>query len=655
MVEIQTALQPVRVKLKPSMSQGRDDMDLFARVQKELDEKVWTTDNECKIHPNVLNEQGDRQIVVLLESSSILNVACRLCHAQCWRYDIVGDTIDAATMRDIIHKARMHCGHFKSTSASRHRLALRNVQGCTSRSPERRPNATKSPPPKRPRLHIFDVNGDLFVDLKRDRGRAIRQHRVTNRLKALLPPENQAQGKVDCGFAVLAAAATAISQHLQCSPLVEKRAPTPLSGLDVMDLMTVLLEHDYVDKLPVSRAADVRALREVRDLLLKSIPWLCLDGGQRDEIRQILTMAVLFVCHQLWTPSRMRRFSLHLVDVLPAEEDDDPTKWGSWMKLALLRSDADVVDDASLATMHQEIAMENDVFTGRHRTRTTVSAVLQAQWPEQWANVMRVARHFVRSINEKVRGGTICDAGCRELVDHAKCLPDVGGYIGAHLVRSLIAVFGLRIHPIDAWGAFTMSDDSVGALLDRIKPLGLLSPEHLAMELSRRLKSSSSPTATAKRAFFESTLCDAGVLALILCETHSCCALVERHRHTHPSWRLDKVLNALRSVPTGWTTTLRKTLIEEYDLNIFDPDVVYHPAHKLVQMTMVVKGHHDLCRANKPPKVIELRPRFRVVYPEREESIMPTTPTKPIVPTIPASLRHQEDDEVNFFHGPIPT
>lgn len=118
--------------------------------------------------------------------------------------------------------------------------------------------------------------------------------------------------------------------------------------------------------------------------------------------------------------------------------------------------------------------MENDVFTGRHRTRTTVAAVLEAGWPEKWANVMRVANCFVRKFEIAGTSKSIGDGECRGLVVEARSLPDVGAYIGAHLVRSLVGVYGLRI-PCHAWGAFTMSDTSVGDMLERIRPLGFYS------------------------------------------------------------------------------------------------------------------------------------------------------------------------------------
>ena len=65
--------------------------------------------------------------------------------------------------------------------------------------------------------------------------------------------------------------------------------------------------------------------------------------------------------------------------------------------------------------------------------------------------------------NAQKNENTINDAACMLLVRAARALPDVGAYIGAHLVRSLLAVHDLTL-PLDAWGPFTMSDDSVGQM-----------------------------------------------------------------------------------------------------------------------------------------------------------------------------------------------
>ena len=86
-------------------------------------------------------------------------------------------------------------------------------------------------------------------------------------------------------------------------------------------------------------------------------------------------------------------------------------------------------------------ALENDVFTGRHRTRTTPSAVLQAGWTRRWRDAQRVAEVFVEVFeNAQKNENTINDSACMLLVRAARALPDVGAYIGAHLVRSLLAV-----------------------------------------------------------------------------------------------------------------------------------------------------------------------------------------------------------------------
>lgn len=94
--------------------------------------------------------------------------------------------------------------------------------------------------------------------------------------------------------------------------------------------------------------------------------------------------------------------------------------------------------------------MENDVFTGRHRTRTTPDAVLDAGWTRHWDVVTDVAGAFAKAFGAAT-DGFVDDGVCEALLKEARRLPDVGAYIGAHLVRSLLAVFDLKI-PLVEWG-----------------------------------------------------------------------------------------------------------------------------------------------------------------------------------------------------------
>ena len=136
---------------------------------------------------------------------------------------------------------------------------------------------------------------------------------------------------------------------------------------------------------------------------------------------------------------------------------------------------------------HREAALENDVFTGRHKTKTTPSAVLQAGWTRKWRDAQKVAEVFVEVFdNATANDNTINDSACMLLVRAARQLPDVGAYIGAHLVRSLLAVHDLTL-PLDAWGPFTMSDDSVGQMRELLGDAVCSTPMQLRVALAQEL------------------------------------------------------------------------------------------------------------------------------------------------------------------------
>ena len=123
-----------------------------------------------------------------------------------------------------------------------------------------------------------------------------------------------------------------------------------------------------------------------------------------------------------------------------------------------------------------------------------------------------------------------------------------------------------------------MSDDSVGQMRELLGDQICATPMQLRVALAQELGSLE---------------VDAGDLALILCETHSCWALACRHAQHHASWNHDALLQALRDTPVDWAVKVREVLLDEYHLP-FDPQVVYHPAHKLLLVTMVAKGLHDV-------------------------------------------------------------
>lgn len=799
-----------------------DEKDEIERVQHEIDTKLAVPFSDNDALSNVYEEivansapRRARQVEILrdeLMPNTYVMVICRVCHGYApvevsagsderaasrgstwWRFRIGTDgRLDSSTVKTIVYKARMHCGHFKSTPAVQHRRCLERKTGlnllpdhlrAATRRVDRRARRVKKQQrsdaasldgveddaalcqrrkkkiaklgdkndpdivvPPTPRLQIFDVNNNAWVDIKRDRGRSIRYHRLRRRLEQVLEkyqgelrstpmyldtercddtvdqqdnerslsvetfdnnlefawpheveavtrnvePLSEAYPHTDASPQIPRLVSFESCTASPAIPCVAQKAERPLlRGEEVMDLMTLLLSRSFIDKLPVTRAADVHALGDMKDQLSRRITWLRADQEdslERARVRHSLRLAILFVAHQLWTPSRMRRFLDRLVPILNSEADVDEvggpiidaSKWSGWIRKALELSDGDThsqeLSEADNLRVHQEIAMENDVFTGRHRTRTTVSAVLEAGWPEKWANVVRVANYFVHKFEIAGTSKTIGDEECRGLVVEARSLPDVGAYIGAHLVRSLVGVYGLSI-PCHAWGAFTMSDTSVGDMLERIRPLGknssvclpntgcyncritncrtpnfccyagLLTPHDLANELASRI-----PPDSPSHKFFapgSPDHCDAGALALVLCETHSCCALIERHREFHPEWRYDKFRRALQDTPEDWARIVRRVQIEEYDLDFFNPDIVYHPAHKIVLVTMVAKRQHDVQVSRlKPPRVFEPRPKFRVCRPKEHggfaEKTDPNNTGQEFAWTSPSSVSTEE-------------
>ena len=90
--------------------------------------------------------------------------------------------------------------------------------------------------------------------------------------------------------------------------------------------------------------------------------------------------------------------------------------------------------------------------------------------------------------NARQNEHTINDSACMLLVRAARGLPDVGAYIGAHLVRSLLAVHDLTL-PLDAWGPFTMSDDSVGQMRELLGDAVCSTPMQLRVALAQELGS----------------------------------------------------------------------------------------------------------------------------------------------------------------------
>eukprot|EP00633_Aureoumbra_lagunensis_P009761 CAMPEP_0197323994 /NCGR_PEP_ID=MMETSP0891-20130614/70849_1 /TAXON_ID=44058 ORGANISM="Aureoumbra lagunensis, Strain CCMP1510" /NCGR_SAMPLE_ID=MMETSP0891 /ASSEMBLY_ACC=CAM_ASM_000534 /LENGTH=333 /DNA_ID=CAMNT_0042816739 /DNA_START=651 /DNA_END=1653 /DNA_ORIENTATION=- len=257
--------------------------------------------------------------------------------------------------------------------------------------------------------------------------------------------------------------------------------------------------------------------------------------------------------------------------------------------------------------------MENDVFTGRHRTRTTVFAIQQAKWDEKWNRVLVVAKDYAKILWSSESQKLIADETCLQLVDMAqKYLPGVGSYIGAHLVRSLLALFGLYI-PTTKWGAFVMSEDSVGVMLQRLD----LSPAHLADELAFRLESLGSPRAASFRNEYRR---DAGVLSLVLCELHGCCSLVERHRVTKHPWSYESIMHLLEAIPHEWVPQVRKILSTEYNRpDLFHPDKIYHAANKLLLNTMIGLGRHDVLVLRHSKRMHNIpaptSPSFKLVTP----------------------------------------
>tara|TARA_B100000459_G_scaffold120957_1_gene73500 strand:+ start:71 stop:511 length:441 start_codon:yes stop_codon:yes gene_type:complete len=108
-------------------------------------------------------------------------------------------------------------------------------------------------------------------------------------------------------------------------------------------------------------------------------------------------------------------------------------------------------------------------------------------------------------------------------------------------------------------------------------------------------------------------------------------------------------LQALRDTPVDWAVKVRGVLLDEYHLP-FDPQVVYHPAHKLLLVTMVAKGLHDVnvLRMAPPSSLALPRPVYRVWAPgdspSREEVPAPEPEEEPAPPPpAPSAFSPMED------------
>lgn len=113
---------------------------------------------------------------------------------------------------------------------------------------------------------------------------------------------------------------------------------------------------------------------------------------------------------------------------------------------------------------------------------------------------------------------------------------------------------------------------------------------------------------------------------MVLCETHAVCALVERHRVGKRDWQFSNVLRLLNALPQTFVGELRRVLAEEYDrADLFHSDVVYHPAYKLLLVTMVGLGKHDVnvCRFfRKLKEPIPRTPSYRVRVVEQKVKVL---------------------------------
>jgi len=330
-----------------------------------------------------------------------------------WR---VAVSPDGTLENGVLHKMRSHCGQFASVrhaSTLEHCVALGKLGGRAfstrmaapagaaraarsppsgggggggggdrprvARSPRRAPDSARSTPAKRakpglrsgrsparddaPRLQIYDVNAERFVDIKRDAGRGIRYHRLRHRLRSAL----EAGGGGLAGAPVVAPAEAEAAGGGGAPGGRRRRGGRPRGGpgggpggggggggggdparatsARCLALAALLLERGFVEKLPVTRAADVRALGDARaalearpdlaDVVVAAVAAgdqgaggaaaqaaCCAAAADATFYRRRERMALLLVAHQLWTPSRTRRF----LDGLGDDAADDAAR-----------------------------------------------------------------------------------------------------------------------------------------------------------------------------------------------------------------------------------------------------------------------------------------------------------------------------------------
>ena len=309
--------------------------------------------------------------------------------------------------------------------------------------PSKRALAAEEAAKNAPRLQIHD--GRKFVDLKKDAGRSVRYHRLARRLQSLLKEGNHAVG-VTYPVQFRAPRSTSdrcleLARLLLTKGLVAKVPVAKAADVQALRQARLALEqHPQLCDIEITSAMDTEAHA------------LALD---ETRVRRIERMALLFVAHQLWTPARVRRFAsavheddaddalrdvecakaacrdadallawLASDEALRSEDSERLQAWRASLDNCPVRCDLDTpsprpptaldpawdapssaanrcrraLQEAEVGrdeARHREAALENDVFTGRHKTKTTPAAVLQAGWTRKWRDAQKVAEVFV--------------------------------------------------------------------------------------------------------------------------------------------------------------------------------------------------------------------------------------------------------------------
>ena len=286
----------------------------------------------------------------------------------------------------------------------------------------------------------------------------------------------------------------------------------------ILKLILLLLKKGFIAKIPLSRAADIAALKNAKKALVEA-------GYTGAELCKKL------IClHQLWTPRKIDSATKHI-------------QARSSIKDAMQR----LRDDSKNAKRYPMRVKQDSDETGQlvpGLCRQYCKPEVVLEWLDDADSVNATSALCCAYLDTQKK---LTMEHCDDMVRHMKTIDVLGNYMAPHAVRSLMVSYG-RTLPADGeetWGQMSMADSSVVALL---KLMGDPSPAELRQWL----------VSAAHGDLSQSVVNDVGALALILCETHQ---VYHSWTKTHQS--LAPLLNNLEKVAKTDVTNARKAFVKQ--------------------------------------------------------------------------------------------